>query len=150
MFACIHSEKIAADLSLTEFAYAFSPLVEETRAGMVVIDVDGCELLFGSAYQLANDVAERAKQSRSRGGLEATVSVAIAANADAAIHAAKQLRGVTFVSPGEELTCLGAFPIAQLDYELVGVEKKTAAEILETLRLWGIRTFAEFASLSVA
>lgn len=150
MFACIHSENIPADLSLADFAYAFSPVVEETRAGTVVIDVDGCELLFGSAYRLANEVAQRAKQARADGGLEATVSVAIAANADAAIHAARQLSGVTFVSPGEELTCLGEFPINQLDYELAGVEKKMAAEIFETLRLWGIRTFAEFASLPVA
>jgi protein ImuB len=150
MFACIHSENLPADLSLADFAYAFSPLVEETRTGTVVIDVDGCELLFGSAYQLANEVAKRAKQARADGGLETTVSVAIAANADAAIHAAKQSAGITFVSPGEELTCLGEFPINQLDYELAGVEKKTAAEILETLRLWGIRTFAEFASLPVA
>src|ERR1043165_7448879 len=149
MFACIHSENLPADLSLTDFAYAFSPVVEETRAGTVVIDVDGCELLFGSAYRLANEVAERAKQPRADGGLEATVSVAIAANADAAIHAARQLSGVTFVSPGEELTCLGEFPISQLDYELTGVEKTTAAEIFETLRLWGIRTFADFASLPV-
>jgi protein ImuB len=150
MFACIHSENIPADLSLTEFAYTFSPLVEETRAGTVVIDIDGCELLFGSAYRLANEVAERAKQTRTDGGLETTVSVALAANADAAIHAAKQLGGVTFVSPGEELTCLGEFAINQLDYELAGVEKKTAVEIFETLRLWGIRTFADFASLPVA
>src|ERR1041385_7682677 len=147
MFACIHSEKIAADLSLTEFAYAFSPLVEETKAGTVVIDVDGCELLFGSAYQLANEVARRAEQSRTDGGLETAVNVAIAANPDAAIHAATHLSGITFVSEGEELTCLGEFPIATLDYELVGVEEKTAAETFETLRLWGIRTFGEFASL---
>jgi len=150
MFACIHSENVPPDLSLTEFAYAFSPLVEETRAGTVVIDVDGCELLFGSAYELANEIAGRAKQARADGGLEATVSVALAANADAAIHAATQLSGVTFVSPGEELTCLGEFRINQLDYELVGIEQKTAAEIFETLRLWGIRTFAEFASLPVS
>ena len=150
MFACIHSENLPADLSLADFAYAFSPVVEETRAGTVVIDVDGCELLFGSAYRLANEVAERAKRLRADGGLETTVSVAIAANADAAIHAARQLSGVTFVSPGEELTCLGEFPITQLDYELAGIEKKTAAEIFETLRLWGIRTFADFASLPVA
>ena len=150
MFACIHSENLPADLSLADFAYAFSPVVEETRAGTVVIDVEGCELLFGSAYRLANEVAERAKQPRADGGLETAVSVAIAANADAAIHAARQLSGVTFVSPDEELTCLGEFPITQLDYELAGVEKKTAAEIFETLRLWGIRTFADFASLPVA
>lgn len=150
MFACIYSEQIPSGLSLTDFAYEFSPLVEETKAGTVVIDVDGCELLFGSAYQLANEVMRRAKQSPADGGLEATVSVAIAANADAAIHAATHLGGVTFVSPGEELTCLGEFPIDRLHYELVGVERKKAAEIFETLRLWGIRTFAEFASLPVA
>jgi protein ImuB len=150
MFACIYSEKIPPDLSLTDFAYAFSPLVEETKTGMVVIDVDGCELLFGSAYQLANEVARRAKQARNSGGLETAVNVAIAANPDAAIHAATWLQGITFVSPGEELTCLGKFPITQLDYSLVNVERKEAEEIFETLRLWGIRTFADFASLPVA
>ena len=39
MFACIYSENLAPGLSLTEFAYAFSPLVEETKANTVVIDV---------------------------------------------------------------------------------------------------------------
>jgi len=150
MFACIYSENVPSNLSLTDFAYEFSPLVEETKAGAVTIDVDGCELLFGSAYQLANEVMRRAKQSPADGGLETTVNVAIAANADAAIHAATHLGGITFVSPGEELTCLGEFPINQLHYDLAGVEQKTAEEIFETLRLWGIRTFADFASLPVA
>lgn len=149
MFACIYTENIAPELSLPDFAYAFSPLVEETRPGTVVIDVDGCDLLFGSAYQLATEVARRAQRSSSDGGLNAPVSVAIAANPDAAIHAATRLSGITFVSPGEELSCLGEFPVSQLDYELVGVEKKAAAEILETLRLWGVRTFADFAALPV-
>jgi protein ImuB len=149
MFACIHSEKIPSDLSLTDFAYAFSPLVEETKAGTVVIDIDGCELLFGSAYQLANEIARRAKDARAGGGLETAVNVAVAANADAAIHVATHLGGITFVSPGEELTCLGKFPIKQLEYELAGVEPETAEEIFEALRLWGIRTFADFASLPV-
>jgi protein ImuB len=112
--------------------------------------VEGCELLFGSAYQLANEVAMRAKKSRDEGGLETTVSVAIAANPDAAIHAATRLKGITFVSPGEELTCLGEFPVDHLDPSLVKVEEKVAGEIIETLRLWGIRTFADFAALPVA
>jgi protein ImuB len=150
MFACIYSEKIPADLSLTNFAYAFSPVVEETKAGAVVIDVDGCEWLFGSTYQLANEVARRAKESRSSGGLETAVNVAIAGNPDAAIHAATRLQGVTFVSPGDEQTCLSEFPIAQLEYSLVGIEQKVAEEIFETLRLWGVRTFGDFASLPVA
>jgi protein ImuB len=150
MFACIHARKIAAALSLRDFAYNFSPAVEETRPDTVVIDVEGCELIFGSAYQLANEAALRAKQSRKRGGLETLLNVAIAANPDAAIHAATHLRGITFVSPGEELICLGEFPLAHLDYSLINVEKKVADEILETLKLWGVRTFADFAFLPVA
>jgi protein ImuB len=150
VFACIHVQQIPANLPLAEFAYNFSPVVEENRPGTVVIDVDGCELLFGSAYQLANEMVVRAKKSRLDGGLESTASVAIAVNPDAAIHAATRLEGITFVSPGEELTCLGEFPIDHLDYSLVNVEKKIAEEILGTLRLWGIRTFADFAALPVA
>jgi protein ImuB len=149
MFACIHSAKLEPDLSLTDFAYAFSPVVEETKPGTVVIDVDGCDLLFGSAYQLAQEVARRAKRSPADGGLNTLVNVAIAANPDAAIHAATRLPGITFVSPGEELTCLGEFPITHLDSCLIGIEEKDAAEILETLRLWGVRTFGEFAALPV-
>jgi protein ImuB len=143
MFACVHVWKLTA-LSLTDFAYSFSPVVEEVRGGTVVIDVDGCELLFGSAYQLANEIVRRAHE------LETAVSVAVAANPDAAIHAATHLKGITFVSAGEELTCLGSFPIERLDYSLIGVEKEVAAEVLETLRLWGVRTFADFAALPVA
>ena len=150
MFACIHAPSLSPDLSLREFAYSFSPIIEETRADTVAIDVDGCELLFGSAYELANEVAVRAKDSRTHGGLETTVNVAIAANPDAAIHAATRLKGITFVSTGEELTCLGEFPVDHLDYSLVNIEKKVAGEILETLRLWGIRTFADLASLPTA
>jgi protein ImuB len=149
MFACIHSENVPPDLSLTDFAYAFSPIVEETCVRTVVIDIDGCELLFGSAYQLANEVARRAKEAKTSGGLDTIVNVAVAANPDVAIHAATRLPGITFVSPGEELTCVGEFPIEHLNYTLVGVEEKEAEEIFETLRLWGIATFADFASLPV-
>jgi protein ImuB len=149
MFACIHVWKLPAALSLTDFAYGFSPVVEEVRPGTAVIDVDGCELLFGSAYELANEIAQRAQKSQTEGGLETTVSVAVAANPDAAIHAATHLKGITFVSPGEELTCLGDFPVERLDYSLVSIEKEVAAEILETLRLWGVHTFADFAALPV-
>ena len=98
MFACIHTQEIPLNPSLRGFAYNFSPTIEETRPGTVVIDIDGCELLFGSAYQLANEVAHRASAPRTQGGLESTVNVAIAANPDAAIHAATRFKGITFVS----------------------------------------------------
>jgi len=150
MFACIHAPDLPASLSLAEFAYGFSPIVEEAGGKTVVIDVEGCELLFGSAYQLATALARRAMEPAASGGLKSAVNVAIAANPDAAIHAAMRLKGITFVAPGEELTCLGEFPIDALEFSLVNVEKKLADEVCETLRLWGIRTFQEFAALPIA
>ena len=157
MFVCIHSSEIRKGLdstplperrSLPEFAYAFSPFVEEVSADTVVIDVEGSDLRFGSQYELANQIATLAR-SQDSGGLGCSVNVALAANPDTAIHAAKFCRGVTFTAPGEELTCLGALPLKALQYSLVGVEEKQATEILETLSLWGVHTFQQFADLPV-
>ena len=160
MFASVYCQYIPAELSVTpaagptscslpEFAYAFSPLVEEVDSHTIVMDVEGCSLLFGSPYELANQIAKQAK-SKEPGGLGEQVNVALAANPDAAIHAAKFCRGVSFTAPGEELTSLGALPLKALQCSLVGIEEKQAAEILATLRLWGVRTFKEFAQLPIA
>ena len=162
MFACIHVQKIPAEVSgapaglpgrglrsLADFAYTFSPLVEETAPSLVVIDVEGCASRFGSAYELVNEIAKQARFNEP-GGLGCKVNVALAANPDAAIHAAKFCRGVTFTAPGEELTCLGSLPLKALQHSLIGIEEKRAEEILETLQLWGVRTFKEFAELPVA
>jgi protein ImuB len=163
MFVCIYGQQISAELSATpaglpkrepgplaEFAYAFSPLVEETARDTVVIDVEGCALRFGSIYELANEIAKQARASKESGGLGCKVNVALAGNPDAAIHAAKFCRGVTFTAPGEELTCLGGLPLKALQCSLADVEESQAAEILETLNLWGVRTFEEFAALPTA
>jgi protein ImuB len=147
LFACIHCSEISNQEILTDFAYNFSPLVEQASSHAVVIDVSGCELLFGSAYQLANQIAGQAKKSKLEGGLEAKVNVALAENPDAAIHAARFLKGITFVAAGEELTCLGEFPLASLDFSLAGVEEKRAEEIFGILKLWGVQNFRDFADL---
>jgi len=153
MFVCIHGQQLPAEVSgahsLSEFAYTFSPLVEETAPNTVVIDVEGCALRFGSHYELANEIAKQAKL-KEPAGLGCQVNVALAANPDAAIHAAKFCRGVTFTAPGEELTCLGNLPLKALQHSLAGVREPQAEEILETLRLWGVHTFKEFAELPVA
>ena len=153
MFVCIHGQQLPAEVSgtssLAEFAYTFSPLLEETTPNTVVIDVEGCALRFGSHYELANEIAKQAKL-KEPAGLGCQVNVALAANPDAAIHAAKFCRGVTFTAPGEELTCLGNLPLKALQHSLAGVAEPQAEEILETLRLWGVHTFKEFAALPVA
>ena len=164
-------------MSLAEFATAFSPLVEETAVDTVVIDAEGCELLFGSAYELANQIAKCAARPKESAGLGRKVHVALAGNPDAAIHAARFFEGITFISSGEELTCLGELPISELS-PTSNVQRPTSSphnsnsnkqtldlgrwtldekkrhdeilKILETLMLWGVRTFRDFASLPVA
>ena len=149
MFACIFAPDLNAEMSLADFACRFSPLVEETQPNIVVIDVDGCEVLFGSAYQLATEIVQQSKQSKRDGGLDSKVNVALAANPDAALHVAVCLQGITFVAPNEELTCLGEFPLEALHYGLVDVDQKRSEEICETLKLWGVRTFHDFAALPI-
>ena len=171
MFACVFisdGQKISSASSLADFAYYFSPLVEETAPDTVVLDVEGCELLFGSAYELANQIAAQSIKTKEAGGLGCKVNVAIAGNPDAAIHAARFYKGVSFISPGDELTGLGELPIEALFTQLLpskvqssgtgktltehlSVEEKKQLQefqnILETLQLWGIRTFRDFAAL---
>ena len=173
MFACIHGQSLPLTPSLAEFAYAFSPLLEETAADTVVLDVDGCELLFGSAYELAKDIVDCARKPTEAGGLGSKVNVALAANPDAAIYAARFFEGITYIAPGEEHTALGQLSIEALCFQRpmfnvqcpMSEEKNSVStrqtldigrwtlddhksqEILETLRLWGVRTFGDLAAL---
>ncbi|PYS62015.1 MAG: hypothetical protein DMF74_14545, partial [Acidobacteria bacterium] len=93
---------------------------------------------------LGDEIARRAAESSLK------VSVSVAANPDVAIHAARAFKGVTIVSPGAELSQLGNLSIKLLDYSLAGIDEKKAEEIGETLALWGIRTFIDFAELPLA
>ena len=178
MFASIYCPSVSSGVLLADFGYSFSPLVEETAANSVVLDVSGCELRFGSAYQLANEIAVYAARPPAAGGLGQKVNVCLAGNPDVAILGARFLKGITFIAPGEELTALGELPIDQLltpksnvqgpksdtsnsnlktpnsglnkqtlDFGPWTLDVKQAEEILETLRLWGVRTFRDFAEL---
>src|SRR5882724_11422109 len=78
------------------------------------------------------------------------VNVSVAANPDAAIHSARAFKGVSVISAGEESLKLGSLPLKMLDYSLAEIEKERVAEIGETLELWGLRTFSDFARLPLA
>lgn len=144
MFACVYSPNLESARSLVDCAYAFSPLVEETAENTVVLDIDGCELLFGSPRDVAKEIARHAAK------LDLKVNVAVAHNPDTAIHAARCFAGVTVIAPGKESKHLGDLPLAALDGTLARVEADRAVKILETLELWGIRCFREFAALPEA
>ncbi|HET6670304.1 MAG TPA: hypothetical protein VFH15_08745 [Pyrinomonadaceae bacterium] len=178
MFSCIYCPDLSATVSLADFGYSFSPLVEETAPDCVVLDVAGCELRFGSAYELANEIFTYATCSKAEGGLGQKINVSLAGNPDSAILAARFLKGITFIALGEELTALGDLPIERLlsptsnvqrptsssrnshpEDQRLGLPKQTldigrwaldskrAQEILETFRLWGVRTFRDFVRL---
>lgn len=166
MFVCVYGRGVSgtqnstADTGensvLADLAFTFSPLVEQTTSDTVVLDVSGQDLLFGrasefsesaeveSAVNLAKEIFSRSKC------LLLKTNVAVAANPDAAIHAARSFRGVSLISPGEELSRLGSLSIKKLDCSLAAVDEKRSAELQETFALWGIRTFADLARLPLA
>src|SRR6185436_9999125 len=120
MFACIYIPNASGNTvaALLECAGTFSPRVEATGAGTLVFDVEGLERLFGGYSEIAEKIQE---QVRTRGF---EVNVAIAANADAAVCAARGFRGLTVVHRGTEAVRLGDLPLAVL---------APSPEILETL-----------------
>jgi protein ImuB len=127
MFACLHGTG-----NLAAVASDFSPVVEIAAADTVVCDVAGLDRLFGAAQELAAAMARRAVET----GVQA--SIALAANPDAAICAARGFAGVSIVPQGDEGKFLGRLPVALLG---------PSAELGETLERWGIRRFQELAAL---
>jgi protein ImuB len=127
MYACLHAP---GNLPLLiECAQYFSPHLEATPPGTVIFDARGLDLLYGPPQSLAAEIERRV-------GVPA--SIAVAANPDAAMHAARGKRGITVIARGEEVEALAPLPVNLLDCPPV---------IAESLHLWGIRTFGEFAKL---
>jgi len=139
MFACLHAEDVSQPL-LLECAREFSPCVESTSPGMVLLDLYGTERLLGLPQDVGQQILRRAKDilGVKNKGLDCNPSVAIAATPDAAMYAALGFPGVTFIPVGQEARRLASLPVRLLS---------PPPEMLETLESWGIRTFGEFASL---
>ena len=107
----------------------FSPLIEQTDADTVILDIDGLGHLFGSVHEIAHAMARRAGSP---------VNVAVASNPDAAFHAARAFSGISIVPEGDEAKFLASLPVALL---------APPEEIAETLARWGIRTFHDLTAL---
>ena len=132
-------------------AHAFTPRVEDTADDTLLLDLAGLERLHGAPLKMARDLASRV----SAVGLEA--NVAIAANPDAARHAARGFNGVTVIPAGKEAQRLGVLPLpVLLEWFDISLEKTSAAkrecekfreQILDTLERWGVRDFRTLALL---
>jgi len=109
MFACIHGPDAAS------LADSFSPFIEMVDQQTAVFSVTSRQL-------------GRLKSIRS----------AVAATVEAAILAARNLPGYTFIAPGEEARVLGTLLIDALPPD---------PELFETFDLWGIKSLSDLARL---
>jgi len=126
------ADEEAAQAALLDSTSAFSPSVEDTVQGAVTLDIAGTERAFGPPAKLAQEIADAAKQV----GLD--VNVAVAANADAALVAAKGCHGIDVIPTGGEAERLAELPLDVLS------PTPEQAEIFES---WGIRRCGDLAAL---
>jgi protein ImuB len=133
------SQEATAYAALLDCAWTISPRVEDGAkreeqnfSDTAVLDIAGCETLFGSPEKIAQDL----KRISSEVGLE--TNVAVAGSPLAAICAAQGFAGVTVIPIGEESIRVGKLSLEAL---------RIPFEFIETLKRWGIRTCAEFAAL---
>lgn len=155
-------QEAAAHAALLDAAHALSPNVEDTAADLIVLDLAGLDRLFGTPVAIAHELSRRIAEV----GLEA--NLAIAANPEAAMHAARGFPGTTIIPEGTEADRLGSLPIEILcanyapgvaDEGTASRRRKSAAtrtaadtrkriaRIVETLDRWGIRNFRALAAL---
>jgi len=127
MFACLHGSG-----NLTALAFEFSPTVEQTAPDTVTLDASGLDRLFGLPQDVAAAMARRASE------IQVKTAIAIAANPDAAICAARGFPGTSVIPYGDEAKFLGSLPLALL---------APSPELMETLERWGIRRFQDLAAL---
>jgi len=125
----------AARAVLLEAAAQFSPRIEEVSAANAcsfVLDVTGCELLFGPAAQMAVQIREAMAAAGFR------FSIAVSNNFHVSRIKASTGRGITLVPAGEEAASLAKLPLSAL-----GLVENSR----ETFAVWGIRTLGELAAL---
>lgn len=126
------AQEAVAHAALLDCAQALSPRVEDTAPDTVVLDITGVERLFGPPEKLAAALRQRALLL----GLE--INVAVAANPDAAIHAARGFAGITVIPPGKHAQRLGELAVDVL---------QVAPEILATFDRWGVHNLRALAAL---
>jgi protein ImuB len=128
----IQADEDSAQGVLLDCAYRFSPRLETTSTGTVIIDLAGSERLLGDDKTVSAAILECVAEQ----GFECNVS--IAANPDAALCAACGFAGITIIPAGDEARRLSCLPIEVLQPE---------PETLDVLLAWGIQDFKALAAL---
>jgi nucleotidyltransferase/DNA polymerase involved in DNA repair len=147
------AQEESSHAALLDVAHAFTPRVEDTHPDRLLLDLAGLERLYGPATAMARELASRVTAV----GMECNIGVA--ANPDAAMHAACGFSGITVIPAGEEAKRLGVLPIHVLldSFDIACGEAKTTVaarereklqeQMLDTLERWGVRDFRTLALL---
>ena len=138
------SQETSAHAALLDCAQSFSPEIEDTSPGTVLLNLAGLEPLLGPLPKIARDLAQRVSQL----GLQA--NLALAANPDAALLAARGFSGVTLIPEGREAERLGDLPVDVLLESFSSSFSSDAGEAarwVETFDRWGIRKLRALAAL---
>jgi protein ImuB len=139
------AEEESAQARLVNFAGRFSPRVESTCSGAVIVDLAGTEKLLGSWQDTARNMTAQAAEI----GFE--IRIAMAANPDTAFLTARGFSANGVSRPRPSLTWTGIFippgkeaeHLAPLAIDALPI----SPEMLEILKGWGIRTFQALAAL---
>lgn len=133
-------QEASGHAALLDCAQSFSPEIEDTASGTVLLNLAGLEPLLGPLPKIARDLAQRVSTL----GMEA--NVAVAANPDAALLAARGFSGVILISKGQEAERLGNLPVDVL-LDSFSSDVAEAARWAETFDRWGIRKLRALAAL---
>jgi len=154
LYACLHSTRTPALSSsngpgvLLSIAKDFSPRIQRYGASCTVLDVSGLERLLGDPQAIAADL-HRAACERSK-----HISVAVAPTQTAALLLAfATTDGDISVLPGGGSATAGALArlpltvLRQMVEEAYGSAIAHDGRAFDVLRVWGLTTIGEFASL---
>src|SRR5271156_750420 len=128
------AQEKAAHAALLDLGWSMSPRIEDHAQDTILADLAGLNSLLGAEENIAREFARRAAELR----LQARV--AVSANLEVAVHAARGFTGITVIPEGEEARHLSGLPVQTL---------APSAEALQTLERWGIRTCVALAALPV-
>ena len=131
------AEEESAQNTLLNFAGTFSPRVESTSPGTVILDLAGTEKLLGPWPNATRNMIARAAE------IGFDLRIAMAANPDTGFLAAHGFSGNgcsldTLIPAGKEAQRLASLAVNVLPI---------SSEMLEILKSWGIRTFQSLAAL---
>lgn len=137
LYAALYTPVEAQGEQLLPLGHDFSPAVEQTSSDTIVFSIAPLRKLIGSPHQIASEICRFGYERKLQANL------AIASNPDTAILLARNLLGVTMVTPGEERLKLAPLPLTCLFRH----DDRADPTLLPILHRWGLKTCEELAAL---